>query len=435
MKKLFIWGAGNIGKRILGHFDNEWDIIFVESDESKAGSVCCGKQVIGVKQYFEQYSDEFVLVAHLHEVQSLEILQKNKVNNYFIHCDCPGEFKEPYAKDNLKKYILHYLANRNDYVLYGLNLYSIIIDSWLYKEYKIHPYILLQNNITEDLVEKIEQKYTELNVIQSMDRIKNVREVCICSFNYHEIKEEGRFHEFQLTDIFDCTDKIEQYYNPAIEKVYHLHKGERCFIVATGPSLKMKDLDLLKDNKEICISMNSIFYAFDETQWRPDYYVMSDYRGFSEYKEVLDRLPVKKLFLNDHDEEFWSLSHEKNIYQYHQHCEYCFDRLPKFTDNFSRKSYIGATVTYTCMQLAAYMGFEEIYLLGVDFSYANSTTENCYDHFHKEEKLSAVGYERHVKLAYEAARKYADEHGIKIYNATRGGKLEVFDRVDFDTLF
>ena len=38
-------------------------------------------------------------------------------------------------------------------------------------------------------------------------------------------------------------------------------------------------------------------------------------------------------------------------------------------------------------------------------------------------------------LAYQAAREYADRHGIKIYNATRGGKLEVFERVDFDSLF
>ena len=36
---------------------------------------------------------------------------------------------------------------------------------------------------------------------------------------------------------------------------------------------------------------------------------------------------------------------------------------------------------------------------------------------------------------YQKAKQYADAHGIKIYNATRGGKLEVFPRVDFDSLF
>lgn len=38
-------------------------------------------------------------------------------------------------------------------------------------------------------------------------------------------------------------------------------------------------------------------------------------------------------------------------------------------------------------------------------------------------------------MTFEKAREYADGHGIKIYNATRGGKLEVFERVNFDKLF
>ena len=36
---------------------------------------------------------------------------------------------------------------------------------------------------------------------------------------------------------------------------------------------------------------------------------------------------------------------------------------------------------------------------------------------------------------FDSGKHYADKHGIKIYNATRGGKLEIFDRVDFDTIF
>jgi len=32
-------------------------------------------------------------------------------------------------------------------------------------------------------------------------------------------------------------------------------------------------------------------------------------------------------------------------------------------------------------------------------------------------------------------KRHCDSRGIQVYNATRGGKLEVFPRVDFDTLF
>lgn len=437
MRKLFIWGAGEIGKRILNHLSDEWMITFVDSNKKIEDSYCYGKAIVSVEEYLERYSDEFIIIAHLQENESIEVLQQNDIINYFVHCDLPGEFKEPYVREDMKKYIINYLGNRNNFILYGLNLYSIIIDEWLDKEYGIHPYILIQDNISKKFVNKIRQKYAGLNLIDDISQLSNIEEICVCSNNYVELKTTHAFTEYCVTDIFDCSDKIASYYNPAIEKFRGLHKDQRCFIVATGPSLKMEDLDVLKQNEEICISMNSIFYAFSETEWRPDYYVMSDYRGFNEYQELLDTLPIKEKILSDNSEEFWKTSHGTNIFRYHEHYEYCFDRLPKFSDDFSKRSYASGTVTYTCMQLAVYMGFKEIYLLGVDFTYGGQQKNVNYYHFYNTEKIKdeGIGYVNNVTLAYQAAKRYADSHGIKIYNATRGGKLEIFERVDFDALF
>ena len=39
-----------------------------------------------------------------------------------------------------------------------------------------------------------------------------------------------------------------------------------------------------------------------------------------------------------------------------------------------------------------------------------------------------------AKYAYTIAKEYCDTHVIKIYNAPRSGKLEVFERVDFNEL-
>ena len=181
--------------------------------------------------------------------------------------------------------------------------------------------------------------------------------------------------------------------------------------------------------------MNSIFNLFDNTDWGQYFYVMSDHRGFELYKGMLDSLPVNHIFLSDNSDVFWSFEHKENIYCHHHHYEYYFNRLPKFSDDFSKKSYAGATVTYNCMQLAAYMGFKEIYLLGVDFSYGGQTKNETYAHFYKEEKTTSMGFVNQVTLAYQSAKQYANQHGFKIYNATRGGKLEIFERVDFDDLF
>ena len=92
------------------------------------------------------------------------------------------------------------------------------------------------------------------------------------------------------------------------------------------------------------------------------------------------------------------------------------------------------------------MGFKEIYLLGIDHSYSKNIDDQG-NHFIKgyysEEEQKALKGRYHSALyeidnaskAFETAERYSRTHGFRIYNATRGGKLEIFERVDFDSLF
>ena len=82
------------------------------------------------------------------------------------------------------------------------------------------------------------------------------------------------------------------------------------------------------------------------------------------------------------------------------------------------------------------MGFTEIYLLGVDCNY-KGTNDHAFDFKVSEEtSLAQLNQGELMQLrmttAYKAAKKYADAHGIKIFNATRGGKLEVFPRISLE---
>jgi hypothetical protein len=95
------------------------------------------------------------------------------------------------------------------------------------------------------------------------------------------------------------------------------------------------------------------------------------------------------------------------------------------------------------LQMAVYMGFKEIYLLGVDCNYASIIDENgkiqtnnlIKDHFFDDNKETEIfANVNNQVLSYKAAEKYCRENGIKIYNATRGGKLEVFERIDFNKI-
>ena len=188
MKKLYIWGAGDIGSRILNHLDDNWDIVFVDSNKSLIDKRYCEKRVINIEEYLQNCFNEFILIAHLYELESIKTLQNKNIINFFVHCDLPGEFKEPCFGNTLKDYVIAYLNNRRNYALYGLNLYSIIIDDWIYKEYGHHPYIIIQNDISEEFVDKIKRQYRDLKLIKDDKTISGLDEVCVCLHNYTELK-------------------------------------------------------------------------------------------------------------------------------------------------------------------------------------------------------------------------------------------------------
>ena len=84
------------------------------------------------------------------------------------------------------------------------------------------------------------------------------------------------------------------------------------------------------------------------------------------------------------------------------------------------------------IQLAVYMGFSTIYLLGVDCNYSKNSTQN---YFFKDQRKDRYNhYVDRMVLAYRRAGEYARAHGVEIFNASRGGNLEEFERVCFDEI-
>ncbi|MBQ4401468.1 MAG: DUF115 domain-containing protein [Synergistaceae bacterium] len=235
----------------------------------------------------------------------------------------------------------------------------------------------------------------------------------------------------------------------AIQKYKNFYDGQRCFIIGNGPSLTIKDLEKLKEFGEISIASNSIYNLFPNTEWRPTIYTVHD---FQEIKKTREKISAVKTEL-----KIVAMSASGRIYNID---EAILLRLiePKrggyFSDDISKCVYDGGTVTYVSLQCAVYMGFKEIILLGVDHSFAreqtkdgkmiinnkiknhfqNYQTDDFWGNGQKDEEAVVFPLD-FATDAFITARHYADEHGVRILNATRGGKLEVFERVDFDTLF
>lgn len=218
-----------------------------------------------------------------------------------------------------------------------------------------------------------------------------------------------------------------------IRSLRDIHKGERCFIVGNGPSLNTNDLELIRN--EQTFAANLIFRIFDKTKWRPSNYFLID--RYADTQDILDSMEVPRLFIGDY---YWRKRGMKNPNAI------CMRVMRKsnnlhFSDDLIKGVYDSHTVTYIMIQVAVYMGFSEIYLLGMDHSYAltyDSTGKVTEDpdvisHFFKDRNpAEVIANVEGMNKAYLEARSYACKNGVKIINVTRGGKLEWFPRMSLE---
>lgn len=229
-------------------------------------------------------------------------------------------------------------------------------------------------------------------------------------------------------------DEMKQYKN--------IHKGQRCFIIGTGPSLTVEDLEKLKG--EVTFASNRIFEIYSQTDWRPTYYMNQDYQLICKYVDEIKALDVQRKFMpieaKRHFEDAIDISYFVLRYK-----EY-YPKDADFSTHLDKYMGQGFTVTYGAIQMAYYMGFSEVYLLGIDHNYSISLNEKgvpvlnegTQDYF-KGSKASNKGLNlpRVVEstVAYMTAEKFADKHrDFVVYNSTRGGKLEAFKRVNLDSM-
>lgn len=277
------------------------------------------------------------------------------------------------------------------------------------------------------------------------------------------IQEDNIIKFDNIVDIvWECPSVIEEWskYLQKVQRFHNLYQGQRCFIIGNGPSLAIEDLEKLK--KEITFASNFIYGLYDRTEWRPTFYCAWD-DGFCE--SVLKKRETIKYLLSNCDAAFTGTNKNthllrddidfQKLFYVRARCQTDENTgLSLFSDDCSSCCYASGTVAYFMMQLAAYMGFHKIYLLGIDMSYSGKHFEDgtvdYSDSYAEGIKQKEIEFqtelgkilthekeseeENHEKC-YRAAYQYALSHGIEIYNATRGGKLDVFERVNLDRLF
>lgn len=233
-----------------------------------------------------------------------------------------------------------------------------------------------------------------------------------------------------------------------IMKFRNIHSGKRCFVLGNGPSLKISDLTRLHELKQYTFASNRIYLAFGETAWRPTYYCALDDLFFRKNADFLEQLSgFPKFFPLQVRDGKWGENIESGYY-FRYMTDYHRDGLPRFSFNPAFGVYSGRSVTYGMLQLAFFMGFTSVYLIGMDHNFiipdeSKNKGQVLIDqgqpnHFHRDYYKNGEPWNKpnldQNEHGYIKAMRIFENAGRKIYNATRGGKLEIYPRVSFDKL-
>ncbi|MEL7643209.1 MAG: 6-hydroxymethylpterin diphosphokinase MptE-like protein [bacterium] len=222
-----------------------------------------------------------------------------------------------------------------------------------------------------------------------------------------------------------------------LKEYQDINKDKRCFIIGNGPSLR--DTDLTKLKNEFTIGMNRIYLMFQELGFQTSYYLSVNDLVIEQCAADIQALKMPR-FVSWRSRQ-WLQPQPDLFFLYTTYTG------PQFNPDAAGRLWEGATVTYVALQLAFFLGFNQAVLIGVDHNFATTGKPNTTvvsegdDPNHFSPAYFGKGFRWQLpdletsEAAYRLARTAYEKAGRQVLDATIGGKLDVFDKVDYNSLF
>jgi 6-hydroxymethylpterin diphosphokinase MptE-like protein len=220
-----------------------------------------------------------------------------------------------------------------------------------------------------------------------------------------------------------------------------IHKGRRAFVIGNGPSLKQTDLSKLRS--EITFCMNRFYLAFPELGFTATYLCVSNDLVVEQFVDDINSLTIPKFVAWRSHRHFSSSMPISQLPTF----VYTTYTGPGFTKDVRGRVWEGATVTNLALQLAYHMGIEKAILIGVDHNFASKGDANKMvvsqgddpnhfmpNYFGKGVKWQLPDLDT-SEIGYTFAREAYCKAGREVVDATIGGKLTIFPKVDYYSLF
>jgi hypothetical protein len=222
-----------------------------------------------------------------------------------------------------------------------------------------------------------------------------------------------------------------------LDRFKNKHTGQVGYLIGSGPSVRVEDLEKLKGKVTFCF--NRFHLAYEKMTFRPLYTVSADFGMIRDFGSQIVNESEGTVFLVSRsrpeiDGDFIWVGAK---YQ-----------APSLV--FSRKIYhhivIGGSSLVAAIQLGYFMGIKQFVLYGVDHDFKYSTPEKPSDNNY----CTAVGDENHfiknyrsgkawcppqvevIETSLRRADRFLRSQGGGLINATRGGKLEILERKSFE---
>jgi hypothetical protein len=216
------------------------------------------------------------------------------------------------------------------------------------------------------------------------------------------------------------------------------HSGERCFIIGNGPSLRRTDLSLLQS--EATFGLNRVYLLFPELGFTTTYLVSVNELVLEQCVDEFKRVDVPK-FITWRARR-WFADDPRTIF-----LDTDYTGPEAFSGEAGGRLFEGFTVTFVALQLAFYMGFSEVILIGVDHHFESRGQPNSVvtssggdpnhfspDYFGKGFRWQLPDLEGSER-AYRMAKAAYESSGRRVLDATVDGKLAVFPKADYSSLF
>lgn len=402
MEKFYLFGAGINCYSVIDFFGGENIRGIIDNDTSRHSQSISGIPIISIGEYLLEGNNADILVTPIYYaeeiISELRIKGINKV------------FKSPWMQNG-------FFRSPIDIIQY---LKKIECAKFVFVE---------ESPIAKTVIDIAEHYDLKIRTI-CLDKLDELEEdtcillACIPEMKTLELIEKEYTHHLYLK-LYENIDMKMNIKYKVLERFQGMHVGKRCFICGNGPSLSVDDLEQLRKSKEICFGVNNVYKCFERTEWRPQYYIIVDQEVLIENKANLKRTSGTTFIRYSHDVE--GITENENVFVFRGLLQ--SSKADKFSNDIVEGCYNGFTVIYEAIQIANYMGFSEIYLLGVDMTKG---------HFYQEDgtklRMHREGDIGNAIRCISYAGRILKKNGVFLGNATRNVWWNDVPRVNLDEI-